>query len=57
MKIEIGDAGFKYESEQEIPVVYKGRYVGTIRADIIIDNKKIVLEFKISGDIWRLLNY
>lgn len=50
MKIQIQDKGLKFESERDIPVLFKGRYVGTVRADVIIDNK-IVLEFKISGNL------
>jgi GxxExxY protein len=48
MKIQIQDSGLAYESERDIPVLFKGRYVGTVRADIIV-NHEIVLEFKISG--------
>ncbi len=48
MKIQIQDAGLPYESERDIPVLFKGRYVGTVRADLIV-NHEIVLEFKISG--------
>ncbi len=50
MKIQIQDAGFPYESERDIPVLFKGRYVGTVRADVIV-NHEIVLEFKISGKV------
>lgn len=50
MKIQIQDAGFQYESERDIPVLFKGRYVGTVRADVIV-NHEIVLEFKIAGKI------
>lgn len=50
MKIQLQDEGFKYESERDIPVLFKGRYVGTVRADVII-NHEIVLEFKIAGKI------
>lgn len=48
MKIQIQDSGLPYESERDIPVLFKGRYVGTVRADMIV-NHEIVLEFKISG--------
>jgi len=48
MKIQLQDAGFQYESERDIPVLFKGRYVGTVRADVIV-NHEIVLEFKIAG--------
>jgi GxxExxY protein len=50
MKIQIQDAGFQFESERDIPVLFKGRYVGTVRADVIV-NHEIVLEFKIAGKI------
>jgi GxxExxY protein len=50
MKIQLQDEGFKYESERDIPVLFKGRYVGTVRADVIV-NHEIVLEFKIAGKI------
>lgn len=48
MKIQIQDSGLPFESERDIPVLFKGRYVGTVRADMIV-NHEIVLEFKISG--------
>jgi GxxExxY protein len=48
MAVELRLAGLQYESEQVMPVTHKGQYVGTIRADIIV-NKECVLEFKISG--------
>jgi GxxExxY protein len=48
MKIQLQDAGFPYDSERDIPVLFKGRYVGTVRADVIV-NHEIVLEFKIAG--------
>jgi GxxExxY protein len=50
MAVELRQAGIMYESEQVMPVTYKGAYVGTVRADIIV-NKECVLEFKISGKI------
>jgi GxxExxY protein len=48
MKIQIQDTGLPFESERDIPVLFKGRYVGTVRADMIV-NHEMVLEFKISG--------
>lgn len=50
MAVELRLAGIMYESEQVMPVTHKGNFVGTIRADIIV-NKECVLEFKISGKI------
>jgi GxxExxY protein len=50
MAVELRLAGISYESEQIMPVTHKGIYVGTIRADIIV-NKECVLEFKISGKL------
>jgi GxxExxY protein len=50
MKIQLQDAGLQYESERDIPVLFKTRYVGTVRADVIV-NHEIVLEFKIAGKI------
>ena len=50
MAVELRLAGMMYESEQIMPVTHKGVYVGTIRADIIVE-KACVLEFKISGKV------
>jgi len=50
MAVELRLAGIMYESEQIMPVTHKGIYVGTIRADVIV-NKECVLEFKISGKL------
>ena len=50
MAVELRLAGIMYESEQVMAVTHKGNYVGTIRADIIV-NKECVLEFKISGKL------
>jgi len=50
MAVEMRLAGIPYESEQVIPVMHKGHYVGVVRADIIA-NKECVLEFKISGKL------
>jgi GxxExxY protein len=48
MAVELRLAGMMYESEQVMPVMHKGHYVGIVRADIIV-NKECVMEFKISG--------
>jgi GxxExxY protein len=50
MAVELRLAGIQYESERVMPVTHKGSYVGTVRADIIVE-KDCVLEFKISGKI------
>lgn len=48
MAVELRLGNVMYESEQVMSVTHKGHYVGTVRADIIV-NKECVLEFKISG--------
>jgi GxxExxY protein len=45
MKIGLQDEGYPYESERDLPITFRGRYVGTVRADIIVD-KWIVIELK-----------
>ena len=48
MKLQMQDHHFGFESERDLPVTFRGRYVGTVRADLVVDNQ-IVLEFKITG--------
>ena len=45
MKYGLQDEGFSYESERDLPINFRGRYVGTVRADLIVD-KRIVIELK-----------
>lgn len=45
MKIGLQDANIKFETERDITIMFRERYVGTIRADIIID-KRVVIELK-----------
>jgi len=45
MKVGLQDEGFQYESERDLPISFRGRYVGTVRADLIIE-KRIVIELK-----------
>ena len=45
LKYALINAGFAVESERDIPVEYKGMYVGTVRADLVIA-KQLVLELK-----------
>lgn len=47
MKIGIQDYGLPFESERDLPITFRGRYVGTVRADVII-NHLLVIEFKVS---------
>jgi GxxExxY protein len=47
MKIGIQDENLKYETERDILIKFRGRYVGTVRADIIIENR-LVVELKSS---------
>ena len=42
---ELHLAGILHESEKVIPVMYKEVYVGSIRADILVE-KRILVEFK-----------
>ena len=37
--------GFKVETQKVIPVIYKGKKIGTHRLDIVVENK-IVIELK-----------
>lgn len=45
MKIGIQDANCKYETERDIIIKFRDRYVGTVRADLIIENR-LVIELK-----------
>ena len=45
LKIAIGDEGLKFESERDIIITFRGRYVGTVRADIIVE-QRLVIELK-----------
>jgi GxxExxY protein len=47
MKVGLQDEGFPYESERDLPITFRGRYVGTVRADLVVD-KRIVIELKSS---------
>ena len=47
MKIALQDNGIKFESERDIIIKFRDRYVGTVRADIIIENR-LVIELKAS---------
>ena len=45
LKYALINAGFAVESERDIPVEYKGMYVGTVRADLVV-SKALVVELK-----------
>lgn len=47
MKIGLQEQPLPYESERDILITYHDKYVGTVRADLIVDNK-IVIELKVS---------
>lgn len=45
LAIELDEAGIPYEREQEMPIYYKDRNVGTRRADFVVEGK-ILVELK-----------
>ena len=47
MKIGLQEHHLAYESERDILITYHDKYVGTVRADLIVENK-IVIELKVS---------
>jgi GxxExxY protein len=48
MKIGIQDAGLKYETERDIILKFRDRYVGTVRADLIVEGR-LIIELKSSS--------
>jgi GxxExxY protein len=48
MKIAIQDAGLKFETERDIIIKFRDRYVGTVRADLIVEGR-LVIELKASS--------
>ena len=50
MKVGLHDLGLKFETERDLPVTFRGRYVGTVRADLVVENN-LVIELKITGKI------
>ena len=50
MKVGLHDLGLKYETERDLPVTFRGRYVGTVRADLVVENS-LVIELKIAGKL------
>lgn len=45
MEVELRKHGIQYESERWLPIYYEGHTVGTLRADIVVENR-VILEFK-----------
>jgi len=45
MKIGLQDANFKYETERDIILRFRERYIGTVRADLIVE-QRLVIELK-----------
>jgi GxxExxY protein len=50
MKVGLHDMALKFETERDLPVTFRGRYVGTVRADLVVENS-LVIELKITGKI------
>jgi GxxExxY protein len=50
MKVGLHDMALKFETERDLPVTFRGRYVGTVRADLVVENN-LVIELKITGKI------
>lgn len=45
LKAAMQIARLQYESERDLPISYEGFYVGTVRADLIVE-KRLVIELK-----------
>lgn len=61
LEVELRDKGVSYESEAVIPVVYGCKNVGSVRADLIVQNE-VVVELKAvakisSAHIGQVRNY
>lgn len=41
-EVALRDAGISYETERIVPVVFKGKTIGNIRADLIVNGDTIV---------------
>lgn len=50
MKVGLHDMALKFETERDLPVTFRGRYVGTVRADLVVENS-LVIELKITGKV------
>lgn len=47
----LGDCGFKFESEKEYDVSYQGRWSGTFRVDLLVEDKVIVELKAVCGEM------
>jgi GxxExxY protein len=50
MKVGLHDMALKFETERDLPITFRGRYVGTVRADLVVENN-LVIELKITGKV------
>jgi GxxExxY protein len=48
MKVGLQDAGYKFETERDILIKFRDIYVGTVRADLIVEGR-LVIELKSSN--------
>lgn len=46
LALELDAAGLKFEREVEVPIIYKGRYIDTRRADFVIEDVKVEIKAK-----------
>jgi GxxExxY protein len=42
MKIGLHDHGLKFETERDILIAFRGRYIGTVRADLIVEGRTVI---------------
>jgi GxxExxY protein len=42
MRIALGQAGLPVEAEVAVPVSFRGRLVGTFRADLVVDGRVVM---------------
>ena len=47
---ELDCKGLNYELEKEIPAVYKGKLIGSFKADIVVEGK-LILELKATTEL------
>lgn len=50
MKVGLHDSRLAFETERDLPINFRGRYVGTARADLVVEGR-IVVELKITGKL------
>jgi GxxExxY protein len=50
MRIALGQAGFRVESEVPVPVSFRGALVGVFRADLVVEGR-VVVELKTAESI------